>query len=187
MISLIEIIIIAIGLSMDAFAVSIACSISLQKVSSRQIFRFSFHFGLFQALMPVLGWFAGQSAQSYISRWDHWVAFFLLTFIGLKAIHDSRKANDLELNRKDPTKGVSLVLLSIATSIDALAVGFSLSALNINIIKPAIIIGCITGILSMSGMIGGSKIGYRFGKSVELIGGLILIGIGLKVLISHMF
>ncbi|MBU1627570.1 manganese efflux pump MntP family protein [bacterium] len=182
-----EIIGIALGLSMDAFAVCIACSITLKRVSARQIFRFSFHFGFFQALMPVIGWLAGMSAHRLISGWDHWVAFGLLTFVGLKAIYESRKEKEKDLDIKDPTKGLSLVIFSIATSIDALAVGLSLSALNVNIIKPALIIGCITGSLSIFGMILGNKIGSLFGRYIEFLGGLILIGIGLKILISHIF
>lgn len=187
MINIFEIIGIALGLSMDAFAVCIACSIALKKVSKRQIFRFSFHFGLFQAMMPVIGWFAGQGAHKYISKWDHWIAFGLLTFIGLKAIYESQKERSEGLRKKDPTKGFSLVAFSIATSIDALAVGVSLSALNVNIFKPALIIGCITGFLTMTGMIMGSRIGSLFGRYIEVIGGLILIAIGFKILFSHIF
>jgi manganese efflux pump family protein len=187
MINIFEIIFIAIGLSMDACAVCVACSISLKKISARQVFRFSFHFGLFQAMMPVIGWFIGQGTLKFITSWDHWVAFGLLTFVGLKAIYESRKEESPELILKDPTRGISLVIFSVATSIDALAVGLSLSALNVAIIKPALIIGCITGFLSMIGMLLGSKIGSLFGKYIETIGGLILISIGLKILTSHLF
>jgi putative Mn2+ efflux pump MntP len=187
LINIFEIIVIAIGLSMDAFAVSIACSIALRKITKRQIFRFSFHFGFFQAIMPIIGWFAGQGAHDFISGWDHWVAFGLLTFVGLKAIYESRENKSEGLEAKDPTRGLSLVIFSIATSIDALAVGFSLSALNVSIYKPAVIIGCITGSLTILGMLGGSRIGSSFGKGVEISGGLILIGIGLKILFSHLF
>jgi len=172
---------------MDAFAVAVACSIALSKVSARQVFRFAFHFGLFQALMPLIGWLAGQGAHKYISRWDHWLAFGLLTFVGVKAINDSRKDRGEKLDTKDPTRGFTLVILSVATSIDALAVGISLSALKVGIIQPAIIIGCITGILTTFGMLGGSRIGSRFGKYVEMLGGIILLAIGLKILLTHVF
>ena len=184
--NLIEIIGIAVGLAMDAFAVSIACSISIMNVTPRQIFRFSFHFGLFQGMMPVLGWLAGRAAYSYISSWDHWLAFALLSYVGIKAIYEAFKEKDIDVDKKDPTRGISLVIFSIATSIDALAVGLSLAAINVVIWYPALIIGIITASLTIIGMLLGSKIGSGFGKKVEISGGLILIGIGFKILISHL-
>lgn len=200
--SIIEIIFIAIGLAMDALAVAIACSISLKEVSGRQIFRIAFHFGLFQAMMPVLGWMAGSKAQSYIADWDHWVAFILLFLIGGKAILDSLGHKDdpgesddesvvsgkePERSRKksDPTRGLSLLMYSVATSIDALAVGVSLAAIQVDIWEPAVIIGFVTLLMSAGGIILGNKIGSRFGEKVEILGGLILIGIGLKILLFH--
>ncbi|MCD8569142.1 MAG: manganese efflux pump MntP family protein [Geovibrio sp.] len=177
---------IAVGLSMDAFAVSIACSVLLCHVSFRHIFRLGFHFGLFQAVMPVIGWFAGRSVSGYISAWDHWVAFGLLSAIGLKAVKEAF-SDDGEQNIKgDPTRGLSLILLSVATSIDALAVGVSLAAVNVNIFQPALLIGVITAAFSVVGTVYGCRIGARFGKKVEAAGGIILILIGVKILLEHL-
>jgi manganese efflux pump family protein len=181
-----EIIALAIGLSMDAMAVAIACSISLRKVSKRQVFRFAFHFGLFQAFMPILGWYAGTTVHDLILSWDHWLAFFLLSYVGGKAIHESFKNDNCTETQKDPTRGMSLVVFSVATSIDALAVGLSLSAIDVKIWQPAIIIGLITASLTTAGMLFSSKVGVLFGTSVKFIGGLILLGIGLKILLSHL-
>jgi len=181
----ITLVLIAVGLAMDAFAVSIASSVIIGKVNKRQIFRLSFHFGLFQALMPVIGWLAGRSVHEYISGLDHWVAFGLLTFIGGKAIYESFKDDEGSHPRSDPSKGFSLVLLSTATSIDALAVGLSFAVLNVTIWYPSLIIGIITGTLSLIGILMGSRLGKRFGKRMEIIGGLVLIGIGLKILVDH--
>lgn len=181
----IEVFWIAVGLSMDAFAVSIACSVLLCHVSFRQIFRLGFHFGLFQALMPVVGWLAGRSVSEYISAWDHWVAFGLLGLIGLKAIRESFKPGDEDDVKGDPTKGMSLIMLSVATSIDALAVGVSLAAVNVSIFQPALIIGIITACFSVVGTVYGCRIGARFGKKVEAAGGIILILIGIKILLEH--
>src|SRR5512136_898709 len=123
---------------MDAFAVSIAASVSLGKVSRGQLFRFSFHFGLFQAFMPFLGWLAGTSIARYIYAWDHWVAFTLLALVGGKAIYEAcrESESDAKPTPKDPTRGWSLIVLSVATSIDALAVGLSFALLHITIWYP---------------------------------------------------
>ncbi len=178
---------IAVGLSMDAFAVAIATSIALGSVSRRQLFRLSFHFGLFQALMPVIGWYAGRSIAQWVSGWDHWVAFGLLAFVGGKAIYEAIRGEEGAVEKpRDPTRGWSLVILSVATSIDALAVGFSFAMLGVNVWAPAAIIGCVTGSLTLFGMLMGSRIGVHFGRRVEVLGGLVLIGIGLKILIQHM-
>ncbi len=179
---------IAVGLAMDTFAVSIATSVMLRGVTRRQVFRFAFHFGLFQALMPIIGWAAGIRFVHYIANWDHWVAFGLLSFVGGKAIHEAlTEVHDEESpsSRGDPTRGWSLVILSVATSIDALAVGLSFAVLDITIWTPVAIIGVVTALITMTGMLIGSKLGARFGKRVEILGGLILVGIGLKILIQH--
>ena len=150
---------------MDAFAVAVAGSVVIGKVNGRQIFRFAFHFGLFQALMPILGWFAGSTARNYIEAWDHWIAFVLLAAIGAKAIYESLKSNGNGKMNGDPTRGMSLVLYSIATSIDALAVGVSLALLGTEIFYPAIIIGVITAIVTTIGMVFGSSIGKILGRA----------------------
>jgi putative Mn2+ efflux pump MntP len=135
--------------------------------------------------MPVVGWLAGRSVSEYISAWDHWVAFGLLGLIGLKAIRESFKSGDEDDVGGDPTKGMSLIMLSVATSIDALAVGVSLAAVNVSIFQPALIIGIITACFSVVGTVYGCRIGARFGKKVEAAGGIILILIGLKILLEH--
>jgi putative Mn2+ efflux pump MntP len=177
---------IAVGLSMDALAVAIGASVSLRGVTPRQVFRLSFHFGLFQALMPILGWTLGSLAAGYIHNYDHWVAFALLMLVGIKAIHEA--LSDGEENgaqRRDPTRGWNLVLLSVATSIDALAVGLTFAMLGIIVWYPAFVIGCITAALTLAGMIFGSWLGRRFGKVMEVVGGLVLIAIGVKILAGH--
>ena len=177
---------IALGLAMDAFAVAIACSVNLRQISGRQIFRLAFHFGLFQAIMPIVGWLAGIGAKQYIESWDHWIAFGLLSFVGLKAILETFRESHEQKISTDPTKGISLIIFSIATSIDALAVGISLAMIDTDIFFPAFVIGIITAGITTLGMFIGSKVGSRFGSFVEVLGGLILIGIGIKIVISHL-
>jgi len=184
--SLIAVTCIAVGLAMDATAVAIGTSVLLGRVNGRQVFRFAFHFGLFQAAMPVVGWLAGRGLKEYIEAWDHWVAFGLLALIGGKAITDTIKGNGDGADRSpDPTRGLSLVLLSVATSIDALAVGLSLAVLDVDIWYPCVVIGLVTAALTVGGMFVGSRVGQRFGNRVRVVGGLILIGIGIKILVEH--
>ncbi|HBC73576.1 MAG: hypothetical protein A2008_06145 [Candidatus Wallbacteria bacterium GWC2_49_35] len=191
----ITILFMAVGLAMDAFAVSIATSLSLVNVSKRQIFRLSFHTGLFQFMMPVIGWYLGFSFSAYISDYDHWIAFTLLSIIGGKMIHESFKEDEPPAGgeqaaaavKKDPTRGFSLMFIAVATSIDALAVGVSLAMLNVNIWYPSAVIGVVTMSLSVLGMKIGERLGSHFGSRMEQIGGLILIAIGLKILIEHMY
>jgi len=180
---------------MDAFAVAVATSVSLGRVTGAQVFRFAFHFGLFQAGMPLLGWLAGRGLQRYIASWDHWVAFGLLAFIGAKAIVDALRShrerrrtvdNDAAGTARDPTRGWTLLALSVATSIDALAVGLSLGMLEVAIWYPALIIGVVTAGLTVVGMDLGGRISSRFGRWTELFGGLVLIGIGTKILVEHL-
>jgi putative Mn2+ efflux pump MntP len=178
---------IAVGLAMDTFAVAVATSVMLGRVTGRQVFRFSFHFGLFQAMMPILGWLAGSSFVYAIGGWDHWIAFGLLAFIGGKAIYTvyAGPKGSNQNDRGDPTRGLSLVILSTATSIDALAVGISFAVLGVRIWYPAALIGLVTAAITLTGMLIGSRVGERFGKRVEVLGGLILIGIGLRILFQH--
>jgi len=177
---------VAVGLSMDALAVSIAAGISLGKPEARPIFRLAFHFGLFQALMPLLGWLAGSFLAGRIATWDHWVAFGLLAFVGGKMIRESfARPGDKACEPRDPTRGLSLVVLSVATSIDAFAVGIGLAMLESPIWVPCLVIGLVTGVLSALGGVFGCRLGMRFGKRMELLGGLVLVGIGVKILIEH--
>jgi putative Mn2+ efflux pump MntP len=180
-----EILAVAVGLAMDAFAVSLAASVKLQPVSRRQIFRFAWHFGLFQALMPVLGWLAGRSILDVVGAFDHWIAFGLLGFIGGRAIVSALRGEESD-DVSDPTRGLSLVMYSVATSIDALAVGLSLGVMGVAIWVPAAVIGVVTAVLTTIGMLVGSRLGARFGRRVEVVGGLVLIGIGVKILVEHL-
>jgi len=183
--NLIEILLIAVGLAMDAFAVSIAAGTSGKLAGKRAVFRLSSHFGLFQAVMPVIGWYAGIRIAHLISAVDHWVAFGLLFFVGMRMIMSGIQP-EKETFSNDPSKGGSLVLLSVATSIDALAVGLSLAMMKINIWYPCAMIGIITGILSVIGIRAGKYFGEKLGPKMEIIGGIILILIGLKILLTDL-
>jgi putative Mn2+ efflux pump MntP len=181
-----SIVAIAAALAMDAFTVAIVGGLVLDPLTKRQVFRFGFHFGLFQAFMPVLGWLAGKAVYKYIEFFDHWIAFALLAFVGGKMIVDARRGHPSERTPKDPTKGWSLVVLSVATSIDALAVGLSLGILGAPIVIPALIIGVVAALMTIIGMVLGKRIGVLWGNRVEILGGLILIGIGVKILLEHL-
>lgn len=178
----IEVLLIAVGVSMDAFAVSLSAGTKKNLVTSGSIFRISFHFGLFQFLMPIIGWFVGTKIEVYVVSSDHWIAFGLLTFIGVKMIYEYYHNTDLP--KTNPSKGWNLVSLSFATSIDAFAIGLSLAFMQINILYPSIIFGVITGLFSFIGIKLGAKFGKHFGKRMEFVGGLILILIGTKILLS---
>jgi putative Mn2+ efflux pump MntP len=177
---------IAFALAMDAFAVALATGMNLTTLTGRHLFRLGFHFGLFQALMPVIGWLAGLTVQRQIAGWDHWIAFGLLAFVGGHMLWEAWRETEEEKSASDPTRGLSLVLLSVATSIDALAVGLSLSVLGVSIWTPALVIGLVAGALTVAGMLLGRRAGDRWGPRVEIVGGLILIGIGLKILFEHL-
>jgi len=183
--SFLTILILALALAMDAFAVAITVGVVLPRLSFRPTFRLSWHFGLFQLLMPIIGWAAGMSVRNWIAHFDHWIAFGLLATIGAKMIYESFK-NQSPADRADPTRGWSLVLLSVATSIDALAVGFSIALLGVSIWLPCLIIGLVAGLLTIIGLHLGRQLGKRFGRIMEIIGGLILIAIGIKILIQHL-
>jgi putative Mn2+ efflux pump MntP len=178
------ILLIAIGLAMDAFAVSMAHGMIIQnrRVATGLIMAGSF--GAFQAFMPVLGWLAGLSFIELISGFDHWVAFGLLAFIGGRMIYTAR-ANPKEEKEPKLTASV-LLILSVATSIDALAVGLSFSLLRVSITTPVILIGLVTFLLSLTGFSFGNKIGKFFKRKVQVIGGIVLITIGIKILLEHL-
>ncbi len=187
--NILEYVLIGIGLSMDAFAVAITSGASM-KFCYRYAFRIAFFFGFFQAIMPLIGWLAGIGFTTFISGIDHWIAFGLLSFIGGKMIYGSLKTNkkEKEDKEKDCVKFTNLLLLSIATSIDALAVGVTFSMLQVSIIIPILIIGVITFILSFLGVLIGNKSPkHWFEDKIEIIGGIILIGIGIKILVQHLF
>jgi putative Mn2+ efflux pump MntP len=172
---------------MDAFAVSLGLGLSLRPASSVQTFRLAFSFGLFQFLMPVLGWAAGERLIQHIARYDHWVAFLLLLAVGGKMIFESLDLEKNSQNRQnDPTRGLPLLVLSIATSLDALAVGLSLAALRVAIVFPAAVIGVVAFLMTVLGMKIGPALGKVIGRRAELLGGLILILIGIKILADHL-
>ncbi|HEX9261945.1 MAG TPA: manganese efflux pump MntP family protein [Candidatus Bathyarchaeia archaeon] len=175
---------ISIGLAMDAFAVSIAKGIVTKEQRIKSALLLSVFFGGFQMLMPVVGYLAGVSFESAISGIDHWIAFGLLSFIGLKMIYDStrkktaKKEEKLELH--------SLLVLSLATSIDALMVGLSFAFLQTSILEPVLTIGLVTFILSYVGFFLGCGVERIFGNKVKIVGGLILIAIGIRILLEHL-
>ena len=199
--SIITLLGIAVALAMDAFAVSVAVGLSLKQVGPRQTFRLSYHFGLFQALMPVIGWWSGAAIRGFVENYAPWIAFGLLAAVGSNMIREAFQLDEEEKPEKDATRGVTLVLLSIATSIDALAVGFSISMLEISIVTPAIVIGIVAALFTLVGMhlttITGFVLGllgirdgqnFNFGRLslyVELLGGLVLWLIGIRILIEH--
>ena len=178
---------IAVALAMDAFAVSIAAGVALKSVSPRQTFRLAWHFGLFQAMMPVIGWGAGLTIRSHIAAYDHWVAFALLGFVAQGMLRSAFKGGPAEADAKDPTKGMTMVMLSVATSIDALAVGLSLSMINVSIWTPALIIGLVAGAFTTAGMHLGKVIGSmaQLSRWAEMTGGIILLAIGVNILREH--
>lgn len=178
---------IALALAMDAFAVSMGISLTQGSLTSRQTLRVAFFFGFFQFGMPVLGWVAGKSILVYIHAVDHWIAFFLLGLVGAKMIYESFLETELKRGTKaDSTRGLPLLVLSIATSIDALAVGLSFAVLSVSVIQASILIGVVAFLLSVIGMKIAPLIGKVIGRWAELAGGLILIAIGIKILIEHL-
>ncbi len=176
----------ALALAMDAFAVSIAVGSRLERLTARRLFRLSFHFGLFQFLMPIIGWLVGSQVARYIQHYDHWIAFILLAYIGIKMIRESWRHDGAEKAMSDPTRKLSLIMLSIATSLDALAVGLSMAFLKVSILYPSVIIGIVAAAMTAVGMLFGRTLGARFGKRMELLGGLILIAIGINIVVGHL-
>ena len=185
--SLFEVIAVAIALAMDAFAVAVAAGVILRQVSTRQTFRLAWHFGLFQAIMPIIGWGIGLTVQDLISSFDHWVVFALLFLIGGRMILGAIRGEEEEVESSDPTKSWSLVMLSVATSVDALAVGLSLAILRISVWFPAFVIGIIALVITAVGIHIGGFVGRRLGvaRYATLIGGVVLLSIGGKILYEH--
>ncbi|WP_367925955.1 manganese efflux pump MntP family protein [uncultured Ruthenibacterium sp.] len=180
--------VLALGLSMDAFAVSISNTMCFTQLRRRQCVAASLSFGIFQGVMPTIGFFAGRAFAGFISSVDHWVAFVLLALIGgnmvREAIEEMRKPEECPLERNYTFK--MMLAQAVATSIDALAVGVSLAALNVNIVAAAGFIAGVTFVCCLVGHFLGRRFGSLLGKRAEILGGLILIGIGLKILIEHL-
>ena len=175
---------IGVGLAMDAFAVSVCKGLSMKKLSWKKAIIIALYFGIFQALMPVLGYFLGSAFSSFIQSVDHWIAFILLAIIGGKMIKDSTE--DETENRNDKIDVKTMLLLAVATSIDALAVGVTFAFFKVNLLLSIAIIGVITFVLSFIGVIIGNKFGDKFQHKAELAGGIVLIIIGLKILLEHL-
>jgi len=182
---IITLIIIAIGLSMDSFAVSVVNGFYIKELTIKKVVLIAASFALFQTLMPVLGWLAGGTIEAYIRNIDHWIAFGLLLYLGVRMIYDGDgEGNSFALSN---IKLSTILTQSFATSIDALAVGLSLAVLKVQILRPVLIIGLTTFMLSIAGLYVGEKSGKRFQRSSEIVGGIILILIGVKILIEHLF
>tara|TARA_R110001583_G_scaffold16041_10_gene65201 strand:+ start:8536 stop:9102 length:567 start_codon:yes stop_codon:yes gene_type:complete len=180
-----EIILIAIGLAMDSFAVSITAGLILKEFSSKHFIRIAFYMGLFQALMPVIGWMIGTSFKHYIISFDHWVAFFLLLGLGGKMIYDDLKCEG-DHCCFDPQKRLVIMGLALATSIDALVVGVNFAFLDMPILTPIYTIGIISFVLSFLGIFIGCHLGTKVNWKFTLIGGVILIGLGTNILYEHL-
>ncbi len=175
----------SLGLAMDAFAVSIAVGMMLEKITPRHVFRLAFHFGLFQFLMPIVGWLAGGQVADYIGEYDHWAAFALLSYVGGRMLWEARREKDASISR-DPTRGLTLVALSVATSIDALAVGLSMALVGVTVWIPSVVIGLVAAAMTALGLKLSNRIGPRWGRWSEAGGGIVLLLIGLKVLLGHL-
>lgn len=185
--TVINILAIAVALAMDAFAVAIATGICLGAIHWRQNFRLAWHFGFFQAMMPVIGWTAGLTVRDLIAHYDHWVAFGLLLFVALSMFREALKKDDACETIKDPTRGWTMVMLSVATSLDALAVGLSLSVVNVNIWMPAVVIGVVACVFTTLGLHLGKHISKaaRLRRIADGLGATVLLLIGLNILREH--
>jgi manganese efflux pump family protein len=187
--SLQAIILIGIALSMDALAVAVTNGMSLKEDKKRSALKIGFIFGLFQALMPLLGWLIGIRLERYITKIDHWIAFILLGFIGGKMIYEALKSGGQREGKSDENNSLdtkTLFLLGIATSIDALTVGVGFAFLKVSIIMAILVIGVITFILCFAGVMLGKNFGELFKGHAELFGGIILIAIGFKIFAEHL-
>lgn len=176
-----EIILLALGLAMDAFAVSLVVGAGQHARRLRPAVRLSFHFGLFQCLMPMAGWALGRGVDRWMASFDHWIAFGLLAIVGGRMVYAGLHPQE-ERHRDDPTRRWNLVSLSVATSIDAFAVGLSLALLRVSIWYPCVLIGLITAGLSVIGVRIGNRVGDHLGGRMEVVGGLILCLIGARIL-----
>lgn len=181
----VTILLIALGLSADCFAIAVGGSISIKSFSTGQMLRTSLAFGLSQALMPVFGWLAGRTVVDLIAAYDHWVAFTLLGAVGGRMIWESFRTSHSYSDNMDITRGLTLFALSVATSIDALAVGLSFAFVEVNIVLASLIIGLVAFVATTIGFLIGRRSGRLVGRRAETIGGMVLIAIGLRILVSH--
>lgn len=181
----VSVLLIALGLSADCFVVAVGGCISTKAPLTSQMLRTSSAFGLSQALMPVFGWLAGRTVVDLIAAYDHWIAFALLGAVGGRMIWESFRPSNSQRNNIDITRGLTLFALSVATSIDALAVGLSFAFIEVNIALASLTIGVVAFAVTMIGFLLGRKSGRLLGKRAEAIGGIVLIAIGLRILVSH--
>jgi putative Mn2+ efflux pump MntP len=177
----IEIILIATGLAMDSFAVALGAAATGKLNNKRAVFRISFHFGLFQALLPLVGWFLGVVLEPLAGPLSHWIAFLLLIYVGVHMVQSGMRA-EAAVHTKDPSRGSRMVMLSLATSLDAFAIGVSLAMLNLTIWYPVLIIGLVTSLVSLIGIYLGRRLHALFGQRMEIAGGVIIILIGFRIL-----
>jgi putative Mn2+ efflux pump MntP len=180
-----SILLIALGLSADCFAVAIGGGVALRALSFLSIARASLAFGIFQGVMPVLGWLAGRTVVHLLVDYDHWLAFVLLLFVGGRMIWESLHSRD-DRKKIDVTRGFQLIVLSVATSIDALAVGLTFAFIEMNIVLASSTIASVAFLATAAGFILGRKVGSLVGRRAETIGGVVLIAIGLKILLEHL-
>lgn len=181
------ILLIAISLAADCFAVALGGSISMKSISRRQVLRAAVTFGLFQGLMPVLGWLIGQSVVDLIADYDHWVAFGLLAIVGGHMLWEAFHQGEGHTKSTDITRGWALLVLALATSIDALAVGLTFPFLEVNVALATPVIGAVAFLATVIGFLLGRKLGELVGRWAAAIGGLLLIAIGLRILLTHLF
>ncbi len=181
----IEILLIAVSLAMDSFALSITCGIILRRIVFKDVLRIALYMGIFQAVMPVIGWVFGMGLRQYIQTYDHWIAFGLLALLGAKMIHEHFKEDDAT-NDFDPSRHFVLLGFAVATSIDALVVGVNFAFLGVSIVWPVVVIGLVAFLFSFIGVHVGGRFGHRFDFKAELLAGLLLIALGLKILIEHL-
>jgi len=181
-----QLIILAVSLAMDAFAVSICKGLAIGKIKARQAVIVGLYFGVFQAAMPTIGYYLGVSFRDYIESFDHWIAFGLLAFLGIRMVVEALRSCDCDNEVSDSLGVREMTLLAVATSIDALAAGISLSVLGADICLAASFIGVITFALSAAGVYIGAKLGSKFKKPAEIAGGVALVCLGIKVLIDHL-
>lgn len=182
----VELFLIGVGLSMDAFAVSICKGLNMKKINYKHALIIGGFFGGFQALMPLLGWALGSQFEQYIESVDHWIAFILLAFIGGKMVYESIKGgdDDEESSHQDKLDIKELFMLAVATSIDALAVGVTFAFLEVSILPSITLIGITTFVISVGGVVIGNRFGSKYKNKAEIAGGIILILIGLKILLE---
>lgn len=182
----VSIFLIALSLSADCFAVALCGAVAMKRVAVAQILRMSLSFGVFQTGMQLAGWFAGKTIVGLISAYDHWITFGLLAFVGGRMVWESLHEENEAKEGVDITRGFALIALSVATSIDSLAVGLSYAFIDIGIALPSALAGVIAFAATVTGFMLGRKVGELFGRRAETVGGLVLIGIGIRILVEHL-